>query len=255
MWSRGRIVRSIPSPPSPRLLRVMVDPTDVDSVHQVLLKMATKHACTSSMLNGTTSRHVLPDPLSFRTLSALHEASNSSEMPHEDFVASSGTRLVYAVKFGKVAVPSIERLCGKKRQRGSNYVDDEHELQVENARAKLGRVSSLPERDLEKAAKVLKNAVRTLRGPHGESVVQSFAILDKKLTEKRSAVVAMRLNAGVPVSVSALKRCLGECWCDGAITTSSSISGVCVSELPLSEEAAASLEFGNASLLVVSAVM
>ena len=45
--------------------------------------------------------------------------------------------------------------------------------------------------------------------------------------------------------IALLKKCLGPCWCDGAITTENAVSNVSDADMPLSEEAKASRAFGN----------
>ena len=107
------------------------------------------------------------------------------------------------------------------------------------------------------AEDILKRVVTELRGPAQEILIQSYAMLSKKLQDSDSRpkiVLAMRLNAGIPVPVTQLKRCLGQCWRDGLVSVEPSVGGVCGSDLPLSEEGAASMEQGNAPMLVVTSV-
>ena len=56
------------------------------------------------------------------------------------------------------------------------------------------------------------------------------------------------------VPVSTLKRSLGDCWADGALTTETESCPVTLSDLPLGAAAKTSLDFGNAPLLLVTSV-
>ena len=107
------------------------------------------------------------------------------------------------------------------------------------------------------AQKVITRLVNELRGPAGEVVVQSTAMLAKKLSPsdaRARVVVAARLNAGIAMRVDTLRGCLGECWADGLLTTQSTLHGIGKLELPLSEEARAAEAFGNAAILLVTSV-
>ena len=108
---------------------------------------------------------------------------------------------------------------------------------------------------LDVAQRVVDDVLQ-LRGPLGEVAVLSYAMLTRKLgaDTKPSLVVAFRINGGVPLSVLSLKRALGACWRDGAISTENAVNGVCERDLPLSEEAASSARLGNKPILVVTSV-
>ena len=126
------------------------------------------------------------------------------------------------------------------------------------ARSRLAKsVPSLPSDELDIAQQVLTRIVLNLRGPNGEIVVQSYALLSKKLgadDSRARVVIAVRLNAGIELKVELLKTCLGACWNDGLLTTLPTLQGIGKVELPLSEEAAAAAFFGNMSLLLVTSV-
>jgi hypothetical protein len=90
----------------------------------------------------------------------------------------------------------------------------------------------------------------------GERAVQSFGIFKKKLSssEDTHLLLAMRINTGTPIRVGDLQSILGESWSDGAFTTDDTFDGVDGVELPLSDEAKVSLEYGNHPLLVITSV-
>jgi hypothetical protein len=83
----------------------------------------------------------------------------------------------------------------------------------------------------------------------GERAVQSFGIFKKKLSssEDTHLLLAMRINTGTPIRV-------GDLQSDGAFTTDDTFDGVDGVELPLSDEAKVSLEYGNHPLLVITSV-
>jgi len=229
-------------------------------------KVAERVSATESTCYNSVSRHVMPGTISFTTIADLHRVSldMAKTLPTKDFLTTEGKELVYTFNLNwRMFDPTVGALPGppplpksaKKRRR------DDREDQTERgapARDRLARATpSLPEAELDTARDVLTNLVNELRGPANEVVVQSFAILARKLSPSDAAprvVISLRLNAGVAVSVSLLKRCLGPCWADGAITIESSVSSVSDADMPLSAEAEASRAFGNAPLLLVTSV-
>ena len=107
------------------------------------------------------------------------------------------------------------------------------------------------------AQRAISKLANELRGPSGEVVVQSTALLAKKLAPddaRQRVVIAARLNAGIAMRVDALRNCLGACWADGLLTTQSTLHGIGDIELPLSKEARAAARFGNATILLVTSV-
>ena len=226
--------------------------------HATLAAVAARQGCASSRLVGSgVSRHVLPSTISFSNLTALHEVVKDvhKKVPQYDFLATSGASLVFSSRFNFVpsapAAPS-----SRKRMRDAR--DDQEEV-VRTVRKRLERVvaSTVPLEDLDTAQDVLLKLVTELRGPSQEVLVQSYAMLSKKLQasdERPSIVLALRLNAGIPIPVSHLKRCLGACWRDGVVSAEASVNDITELDLPLTEEGAASREHGNAPLLVVTSV-
>ena len=110
---------------------------------------------------------------------------------------------------------------------------------------------------MDVAQRAITKLVNELRGPSGEIVVQSTAMLAKKLAPddtRQRVVIAARLNAGIAMRVDALRSCLGACWADGLLTTQPTLHGIGKLELPLSKEAQAASLFGNATILLVTSV-
>ena len=186
------------------------------------------------------------------------------------FLGSSGAQLVFSAHFPSApppppptapapappapappAPPTAASSSGKRRR---DLAEDQAEG-ASRARKRLqtsaGNVVSPQQLDV--AQRVVDDVLQ-LRGPLGEVTVLSYAMLTRKLGASPALIVAFRVNGGVPLSVLALKRALGACWRDGAISTENAVNGVCERDLPLSEEAASSARLGNKPILVVTSV-
>ncbi len=258
---------SEPEGPLPTTTTENGEEEEVPASHKWLTEMvAERVSATESTCYNRVSRHVMPGTISFTTIASLHRVALGMAKTHptKDYLATEGKELVYTFNLNwRMFDPTIGALPGppplpksaKKRRRDDR--EDQTE-RVAQTRDRLARATpSLPEAELDTARDVLTNLVNELRGPANEVVVQSFAILARKLSPSDAAprvVISLRLNAGVAVSVALLKRCLGPCWADGAITIESSVSSVSDADMPLSAEAEASRAFGNAPLLLVTSV-
>lgn len=220
---------------------------------------------------------------------AANGATPGMVVSHRTFLATSGTSLIFSARFEKAVTNEslgIESVVQQQQQPGplptsplppppllpppllpqppstgrekrKRQLCEDQEDAVCRARKRLSSASAPElESELETAQAVIEKALG-LRGPAGEVLVQSYALLTRKLKPtdtQPSVVVALRLNSGLAVSILALKRCLGPCWADGVVSSESSVSGVCDRDLPLTEEGAASMAMGNLPLLVVTSV-
>ena len=234
--------------------------TDFEALHKSLAEVAKGEGCTKSALAaGNVSVHTLPQTASFSNVEALAKASKTTA-----YVATVGEDLVFSARLGPPALTKREegeeedeevqqRPAKRRRDTSAEEAD-----RVATARARLAKSApALPSDQLDVAQRVLTKLVKDLRGPNGEIVVQSYAILSKTLgtTDSQPRVlVAARLNAGIELQVELLKSCLGVCWADGLLTTHPTLHGIGKMELPLSEEASAAAFFGNASVLLVTSV-
>jgi len=232
--------------------------TDVEPLHAALAEAAKGEGCTKSVLApGGVSMHTLPQTASFANLEALARACKATA-----YVATVAEDLVFSARLGPKEGAHAEeeeeeevqpRPAKRRRDTSAEEAD-----RVATARSRLAKSApTLPGEQLDVAQRVLTKLVGDLRGPNGEIVVQSYAILSKKLgvaDAQPRVVVAARLNAGIELKVELLKSCLGACWADGLITTQPTLHGIGKLELPLSEEASAAAFFGNASVLLVTSV-
>ena len=232
--------------------------TDIETTHAALVSVAEIQNCTKSVLTpSNVSVHTLPQTTSFANVAALAGSAKTCA-----YIGTVESDLV----FSSLLNPSVngqkededddgdtKRPTKRRRDSSSEEAD-----RVAAARSRLSKsVPSLPSDELDVAQRVLTRFVRDLRGPNGEIVVQSYAILSKKLgvTDARPrVVVAARLNAGIELKVELLKSCLGGCWEDGLLTTLPTLQGIGKLELPLSDEAATAALFGNVSILLVTSV-
>ena len=232
--------------------------------HEALVLVATQQNCSaSSMEENGVSMHTLPETASFSNVDALARATES-----QTYIGTLESSLVFSAHLEEAEACEKEEEereddRPKKRRRfvGNTDVCKEHKesaTKIAEARARLEKaVPNLQSDELDVAQKVLTKLVNELRGPAGELVVQSTAILAKKLgpsDTRQRVVVAARLNAGIAMRVEALRSCMGACWADGLLTTLPTLHGIGSIELPLSEEARVASQFGNATVLLVTSV-
>ena len=230
---------------------------DIQQAHVAIAAAAARQGATESRLVNSVSRHIFAATVSFANLGAVHAVVKdmNEKIKSLDFVASSGSELVFSSKFNFAPTPPEITSVSRKRRRD---VQEDQADAVFAARKRLEKMAiSISSEDLDTAQDVLVRLVTELRGPSNEKLVESYAILLKKLhtsDDRPRVVLALRLNAGIPIPISLFKSCLGKCWKDGILTTDETIDGVCARELPLTDEALASREHGNAPLLVVTSI-
>lgn len=228
---------------------------DFETAHASLVSVADAQSCSKSILtSNNVSVHTLPHTTSFANVAALAHAAKKQHV----YIGTIEKDLVFSAHLDPRSADPDEEATEqrpKKRRRDSSEEDADR---VAAARSRLSKSApTLPSDELDVAQRVLTRFVKDLRGPNGEIVVQSYAILSKKLgiaDSRPRVVVAARLNAGIELKVDLLKSCLGGCWEDGLITTLSTLQGIGQLELPLSEEASTAAFFGNASILLVTSV-
>lgn len=201
---------------------------------------------------------MLPDTVCFTNLNQWHEVvkatSKRTGVAIEDLIGSVGTEFVMATRIGR----KRERPADPPSDRALEDVLDKVDVALKGVR-KAAPKDSLNDSEVDVARAVLEKAIGGLCGPGGdaERSVQSFGVFQKKLAPsdpRPRLVLALRLNAGIPIKISALKHALGGCWADGALTVGESVSGVDSVQLPLTEEGRASRDFGNLPVLVVTSV-
>ena len=235
--------------------------TGIEKQHVALAAVAEAQNCTtSSLVDGRVSMHTLPETASFSNVDALAKAT---DVP--TYVGTSASDLVFSAHLATSVQVKDEddeqeqEHRPKKRRRSDRDENAEHNSrELAAARARLEKsVPDLQSDELDVAQRAITKLVNELRGPSGEVVVQSTAMLAKKLAPddtRQRVVIAARLNAGIAMRVDALRNCLGACWADGLLTTQPTLHGIGKLELPLSKEAQAASLFGNATILLVTSV-
>ena len=235
----------------------------VQAAHASLSAVALGKRCTESKLVGSVSRHTLPSTASFADVSAMLQAAKASagnSLAQRSFLATLGSALVFSTSFVEevplTATPPPPPPTAAQGKRKRELYEDQEEG-VSKARRRLAAASGpASQQELDVAQRVVEQVLR-LRGPSGEVLVQSYALLTKKLKPTDatpSVVVALRMSSGIPVPVGMLKRCMGACWQDGLVSSESSVNGVCDRDLPLTDEGAASMAMGNLPMLIVTSV-
>ena len=243
-----------PAPPAPA--------ESIESAHAALSAIAAAQNCCRSDLNGTVSVHeFVSATASFQNLSNIYKVVKESArtLKQTPFIGSVRDKLVFSSRFAvRTAEPApptpVPATPSKKRARSDADALSEH---LEGIHDRAKRVAKVPEKELETGVAVLANLIGRLRGSQNELVVESFALLQRKLDpndERVRVVLAVRLAAGVPVPLALLKRNLGACWSDGVITTASDAFGIGETELPLGTAAKAAIALGNRPLFLVTAV-
>ncbi len=227
------------------------------TVHQCISEAARQnHAISSSLINNV-SRHKMQNTISFSNLSAMHNAVKkaSALLPQHDYIAASRGDLVFSSRiepFKRVGVS--ESVAVKRRRTEQNYNAFERVYEMRKEFAKSTTMTSI---ELENAQELLCAALRDLRGSNGEQMVQTFSMLSRKLKSADSEhclVIAIRINSGLPVSITMLKRIMGNCWKDGIVTIEKETEQVSLKDLPLSEEGEVADSLGNSPLLLVTHV-
>lgn len=224
-----------------------------EDAHAVLCSYAERERSTCSELRSRSlSRHVLPNSVSFSSIDRLHEAVLGlvhKQIPCMDYITASGSQLVFSAQIGKQ--PS----CKTSRKRGRT---DEYDAQIEASVSKLRKVGNTIQVEIDAAQTLLKRCLAELKGPSGETLIQSYGIFARPLgashTGSLRILVGLLLHSGVGVSLSCLKHCLGSCWMDGMVTLDDSACGVRGVDLPVSPEGNVSNSMGNKPMLIVTSI-
>jgi len=234
------------------------------AAHAQLAAHASRIGGTDSKHVGLVSRHAFPATLSFANLTTLHEALKASKLEGraQDYVATSGRRLVYSARFEQsaagaqapppAATAATSGSSSRKRRRDDDDLET-LETAIADARKKVKGVDAIVETDVDAAEALLARAVQSLRGPAGERVVQSYGLLPKKLNADDASerlVVALRCMPGVAISIASLRGAMGGFWQDGMVSVETDESSL---KLPCTDEGRVAEAHGNASLLVVTA--
>lgn len=238
----------------------------MDAVHGALASCASRLGATDSKSSGCSSRHILPARVSFANLAELHDAlkrsANDAGLGRpDDFLVTDGKKLVYTARIhadaaAKDGAPPPPALSNKRKRRREDGEFEALEKTVETTRQKVQRTEGIVNTEVDAAEAVLSRSVQGLRGPRGEHVLQSHALVVCKLRAEDKTprlVVALRCMPCVPVSISSLKTAMGGFWSDGAVEAKEFDDQDAVyGKLPSSEEGRVVESHGHVSLFVVT---
>ena len=146
----------------------------------------------------------------------------------------------------------------KSKKRSRDDENDDIVVDSERIDSTLTKFKDGVSAELLAETRKILSSLLLMRGPGRERVVQSYGLFHRKLRDsdaEKRLLLAFSLNAGVACRVAALKRCLGEGWADGILTTEEEVDGIGKLSLPLTTEGSVSAEFGNRPITIVSAVV
>ena len=231
-------------------------------VHQRVSTAADVHlkAC-SHELKGAVSSHRIESSLSFRSLGAFLDVIKSSDQikAEQVFVGTLDCNLYVSVAFRyeKPTPPPVKKKRRIEEDAREDAIAKNIEKTIDRVRSVAQKTNSqvVDEEVLTGASQSLQSLLTTLKGPSGEDVVESWGLSATSASGlqvgRPSLILSMRLSAGMPVSVSTLRRSLGRSFVDGMLTTSNSKSSY---TLPITEQGAATEREGQASMLLHASV-
>lgn len=229
------------------------------SIGETHKKITSQFECfriRSSTLSGSISRHELADTITLSVLFAIQNSLKSSGNDERALLCSTDGKINFSVNanynpsdFGNDSFPS-----SRKRRR------DEHEEQstkaVQRVKMSCNDTDSVSESCYRNADVLITNLLN-LRGTSNECIIESWALSLRKTGQWASSgfptlVVAVRMSAGVAISLVRLISCISLCS-DGMLTTNSSMLSSDF-ELPMSEQGMSAHRNGQASLLLLLSV-
>ena len=232
---------------------------DFETIAEALKRRSLDVKCTSKgiliKIGSITSFGVLEGILASISQYArtLHTAVFSSESELSVTVTNQTTERQTELL---PAHSNGNRSKSKKRERDDLVHEVDADEDRVDATLKKFRDGGVSDDVLSETRRILIK-VLALRGPGDERAIQSFGVYNRKLrssdAEKR-LLIAASIHAGVPVRLSALKRCLGDSWGDGILTTETEVDGIGKISLPLTTEGSVSAEFGNRAVTLVTAI-
>ena len=236
-----------------------------ESIHKRFCTLANSLRATESTIRNNVSSHILRESVSFSNLEEVRllipQNQKNDDDTLTDYIATLGDKLVLSIKKGIVDVPKEPEQNNKqhkKRKRDSSEWSSQMFDLVSDAAERIKKNHpSVSQKEVDEARIVLTRMVSSLKGAGNEDLVQSFGIFRKQLRPSDSdfaLLIAVRLNSGVAVSISSLKRALGSCWRDGLLTSQDSALGIGDVDLPLTPEGVTAKAHGNLPMLIVSPV-
>lgn len=230
-------------------------------VHRTILAQANSSNLRfkSSNVSGKVSTHTTNDSITFSSIFAFQKIVSNAGHARRSLMASINGSIVVSVNTAYNAASDTETAPKSKKRKLDTGIE-EAKRAVEKVRRCGKDASRVSDESYESAASLISDLLK-LRGPHGESVVESWAISLRKNTQWAGAnspgeaprlVVAARIAAGVAVSMEALTSAIRVCK-DGLLTVAEDT----VDEdfnLPLSEQATCAQQAGQKTIILLASV-
>lgn len=208
---------------------------------------------TKSILNGRVSSHVMASNTSFSSMLQFQKIAHGERCGDRSFVGSISGELVFSVN-----TAFTRRSESKKRKADTS---SEEATRAVDRIKKSGKDAAMVTNKSYDIAKSAIGELLKIRGASGERALESWAVSLRKPGEygaapsadgRASLVIAVRIAAGVAISISSLAGVIKMCK-DGMIT----VSGDAVDadfNLPMSEQCSEAHERGQRSILLLASV-
>lgn len=232
------------------------------TVHAALARVASAHGCRSSSFANGVSVHRLAESVALTSIKNFADAAE--EHKERAFIGTVEGTMVMSVNFNHEPRPALSLPAAsksKKRRRDPHEEASDHTVQ--RVKRGLPNDSGVTDEMLAAAQKSLHTLLSTLRGAHGEVAVESYGLSFKSLEKGGSftssvnrprLILSVRLAPGVAIPVQALLDALGPASKDGMLTTQEGGTLANGFDLPLSEQAKASITHGQKSISVFATV-
>lgn len=201
----------------------------------------------------------MPESVTFANLFAFQKIASACNNGTKSLLASVQGEIVLSINtsYSEPSAADAGRK-GKKRSRDTGV--EEAERAVQKVR-RSGKDSGMVADASYGAATAIVAGMLKLKGPHAENVVESWAVSLRTAGQWAAntspggapkLVIAMRIAAGVPLSMGRLCHALRLCR-DGMVTVAvEKISGDF--NLPMSDQATAAEDSGQKSMLILATV-
>ena len=201
----------------------------------------------------------MPESVTFANLFAFQKIASSCNNGAKSLLASVQGEIVLSINTA-YSEPSATESDRKSKKRSRDTGTEEAERAVHKVRRSGKDAAMVSDASYNAAISIIADMLK-LRGPHSENVVESWAVSLRTAGQWAAnaspggapkLVIAMRITAGVPLSMGRLCHALRLCR-DGMVTVAvERISGDF--NLPMSDQATAAEDSGQKSMLLLATV-
>jgi hypothetical protein len=228
--------------------------TNLKSFHEKVEQSNSLLRITKSTIKDCVSSHVLSGNLSLSKMSAFYKLAVEEQCGKKSFIGSVMGDLILSVN-----ISHRESIQKNKKRKADTY--------IEAATHAVGRIQKCTNNSESISDKTYEIAINTvsellkIKGACEENAIESWALSLRKKGEfgyapsidgRSSLVVAARIAAGVPISLSSLSNALHACK-DGMITIE---NGDIIKDfdLPMTKQCKESHNYGQKSLLLLVSI-